>query len=299
MARHNELSGKRLGYLEGWASIAVNTILFGVKSWVGVSVGSVAMIADAWHTLSDCLTSVIVILGFWLSGKPADSRHPFGHGRAELIAAVVIGTLLGAVGLHFLFDSIERLSATRGVLFKPFAVYVFAASALVKELLARFAIWAGRKTGSSSIAADGWHHRSDAVTTAVIVGGALLGTTFWWIDGVLGILVSVVILYAAYSVVSENAPRLLGETVHADLEEQICRVVAEAVPEASDCHHFHAHRYGDHLEATLHVRVSPDKTVSEAHEIASAVSSVLKDRFDMEATVHVEPREPGAAEASP
>ncbi len=298
MAKHSELSSKRLGYLEGWVSIALNTILFGCKFWAGASVGSIAMIADAWHTLSDSLTSAIVIVGFWLSGRPADSRHPFGHGRAELIGAVVIGAFLAAVGIHFLLDSIERLSSARGTVFEPIAVYVFAVSAVAKEVLARFAIWAGRKTGSSSVVADGWHHRSDAIASAIIVGGALLGSTFWWVDGVLGIAVSFLILYAAYGVVSEDARRLLGERIEPALEEQICRVVSEAVPEAADCHHFHAHRYGDHLEATLHVRVSPNKTVSEAHEIASAVGSVLKERFGMEATVHVEPGEPRAAEGS-
>jgi cation diffusion facilitator family transporter len=285
-------SRKQLGYLEGWVSITLNTTLFAVKLWAGFTVGSVAMVADAWHTLSDSLTSAVVLVGFWLSGKPADKRHPFGHGRAELIAAVVVGTLLGAVGIHFLLDSISRLSAARGAGFRNVAVYVFAGSALVKEALARFAIWAGRKTGSSSLIADGWHHRSDAIASALIAGGAFLSPSHWWIDGVLGIAVSLLIFHAAYQVVSENAQRLLGERIDAELEDRICRAVSESVPAALDCHHFHAHRYGDHLEVTLHVYVTPEMTVSEAHGVASSVSDLLRDRFDMEATVHVEPAEP-------
>jgi cation diffusion facilitator family transporter len=298
VSRLARLSKKQLGYLEGWVSIGLNTVLFGLKLWAGMLVGSVAMTADAWHTLSDSLTSAVVIVGFWLSARPADRRHPFGHGRAESIAAVVVGTLLGAVGFHFLLDSIERLSGARGTEFESIAVYVFAASAVTKEALARFAMWAGRKTGSSSMVADGWHHRSDAIASAVIVGGAVLGSTFWWVDGVLGIAVSTLILHAAYEVISENAHHLFGERIDAELEGRICRAVSESAPAVLDCHHFHVHRYGDHVEVTLHVYVSPEMTVSQAHNISNAISELLRDRFDMVATVHVEPAEEGTVASS-
>ena len=93
---------QQLGYLEGWLSSVLNVVLFGLKLWVGMMAGSVAMIADAWHTLSDTLTSVIVLVGFWISGKPKDKEHPFGHGRAELIGAIIIAILLALVGFSFL-----------------------------------------------------------------------------------------------------------------------------------------------------------------------------------------------------
>lgn len=86
------MSKRSLGLIEGWVSIVLNTILFGVKYWVGTASGSVAMIADAWHTLSDTLTSVVVIVGFRVSARPADGEHPFGHGRAEAISSIIIGT---------------------------------------------------------------------------------------------------------------------------------------------------------------------------------------------------------------
>jgi cation diffusion facilitator family transporter len=298
MTKRTRLSGKQLGYVEGWISVASNTVLFAIKLWAGFSVGSIAMVADAWHTLSDSLTSIVVIVGFWLSGKPADSRHPFGHGRAELVSSVVVGTLLGAVGLHFLLDSINRLSAVRGAQFGELAIAVFAGSAVVKEVLARFAIWAGRRSGSSSLVADGWHHRSDAVASAVIVVAAFLSSSYWWIDGVLGIAVSILVLHAAYRVVSQGAQQLLGDRIDPELEDRICRAVSESVPDALDCHHFHLHRYGDHAEVTLHIYVAPDRTVREAHEIADQVGALLQERFRMVATVHVEPDEPGRAESS-
>ncbi|NLJ45791.1 MAG: cation diffusion facilitator family transporter [Treponema sp.] len=123
---------RNLGYLEGALSAVLNTLLFGLKIWVGSAAGSVAMIADAWHTMSDTLTSLVVVLGFWVSSRPGDRKHPFGHGRAELVAAVVIGTLLGVVGANFLKDAIVQLRERRGAEFGAAAVIVFAVSVLLK-----------------------------------------------------------------------------------------------------------------------------------------------------------------------
>ncbi|MCJ7648125.1 MAG: cation diffusion facilitator family transporter [Candidatus Lokiarchaeota archaeon] len=89
-----------MGYLEGTISIIVNTLLFGIKYWVGIKTFSIAIIADAWHTLSDSLTSLVVIIGFKVSSKPADKKHPYGHGQAEVISSVIIGTLLAVVGVN-------------------------------------------------------------------------------------------------------------------------------------------------------------------------------------------------------
>ncbi|UCG28880.1 MAG: cation diffusion facilitator family transporter, partial [Bacteroidales bacterium] len=87
----------RLGFLEGWLSIAGNIILFGLKYWAGIVTGSIALIADAWHTLTDSISSIIVLIGVRIASKPADREHPFGHGRAELIASVIIGFILAFV----------------------------------------------------------------------------------------------------------------------------------------------------------------------------------------------------------
>jgi cation diffusion facilitator family transporter len=123
------------------------------------------MTADAWHTLSDTLTSVVVILGFWISSRLEDEEHPFGHGRAEVIATIIIATLLAVVGINFLKDSIQQLIVQRSASFSTVGLVVFAISVVIKEGLARFSIWAGKKTDSKSLIADGWHHRSDALAS--------------------------------------------------------------------------------------------------------------------------------------
>ena len=143
-----------IGYLEGFISTILNILLFGLKYWVGIQTFSVAIVADAWHTLSDSLTSVIVIIGFKVSSKPADKEHPFGHGRAELISSVIIGTLLIIVGFNFLVESIHRFINYQSANYQNLAVIMFIISTIIKEGLAQFSIRAGKKINSYSLIAD-------------------------------------------------------------------------------------------------------------------------------------------------
>ena len=155
----------KLAFIEGWLSIFINTVLFALKYWAGVATGSVAIIADAWHTLSDSLTSVLVIIGEKISRKPADSEHPFGHGRAELIAAIIIGGLLAAVAVNFFAEALMKFKNREAANYNIFAVAVFVLSVILKEGLAQFSGWASKKTGMLSLKADSWHHRSDAIAS--------------------------------------------------------------------------------------------------------------------------------------
>lgn len=288
--RIQNMNKKQLGYFEGILSSVLNTILFGFKMWVGTAAGSVAMTADAWHTLSDTLTSLVVIVGFWISSRPGDDEHPFGHGRAELVASIVIGTLLAVVGFNFFLDSIAQLRDHKSVTFGPAAFVVFSISVILKEGIARFSMWAGRKVKSQSLIADGWHHRSDAIASLLIIVGALFGSWFWWIDGVLGLGVSLLILYAAYQIIKDATNSLLGESADPEMTERIRLIAQECSPLSSDIHHLHLHRYGDHIEVTLHARLPEDMPLNAAHEYSSLLETRLKKDLDMEATIHLEPK---------
>lgn len=282
-------SSKKLGYTEGIASIIINTMLFGLKIWVGTASSSVAMTADAWHTLSDTLTSIVVIFGFWFSSRPEDEKHPFGHGRAELIATIIIATLLAVVGLNFLRDSIQQLIVRKSANFSTLGLVVFAVSVVIKEGLARFSIWAGKKTNSQSLLADGWHHRSDAIASLIIVIGAVLGKYLWWIDGVLGIGVSGLVLYAAYEIAHTASDSLMGEKTGDDLTNRIKRIANETSPELKDIHHIHIHRYGDHLEITLHARLDKKTDIEDAHALSTRLEQRLRNELRADTTVHIEP----------
>ncbi|MEW5815182.1 MAG: cation diffusion facilitator family transporter [Spirochaetota bacterium] len=284
-----ELTKKKLGYIEGLSSSIINVGLFALKLWVGIISGSVAMIADSWHTLSDTLTSIVVLFGFWISGKPRDMKHPFGHGRAELIAALIIGTLLGLVGLNFLKDSYLQLKNAHAVRFSLLSIVIFLISVFIKEGLAQFSMWAGRKTKSTSLIADGWHHRSDAIASALIVVGALFGRYFWWIDGVLGILVSLLIIYAAFTIIKEAADTFMGEEADSRLKQEIEEVIKRVIPDMKDMHHLHVHKYGDHVEVTLHVNISDKYTFQQAHDLTTQVENSLRESLKIEPTIHIEP----------
>jgi cation diffusion facilitator family transporter len=280
---------QKLGYWEGWISIVLNTLLFGAKYWTGSRIASVAMVADAWHTLSDTLTSVVVIVGFWIMAKPADERHPFGHARAENIAAIIIGVLLAVVGLMFGRESILRLLHRQAASFSLFAILVFLASALLKEGLAQFAFWAGKKAGSQAVTADGWHHRSDAIASALIVVGALVGQRLWWMDGALGIGVSLLILWAAIDIVRTTSSSLLGEAPSEELHRAIVESVRREYPDVEDVHHIHLHRYGRNAELTLHIRLPKAMSVGQSHEIGELIVKRLREELKLEATVHIDP----------
>lgn len=283
------IDSKKLGYLEGFLSIIVNTSLFIFKIWVGTKSHSISMVADAWHTLSDTFTSIVVIFGFWISAQPKDEQHPFGHGRAEIIAAIIIGTLLAVVGFNFIIDSINNLKNRISANFSIIGLVVFGLSALIKEVLASFSIWAGKKIQSRSLIADGWHHRSDALASIVIVIAAIIGKYLWWIDSALGIIVSILILYTAFDIAKEASNSLLGEKADNLLVDKLNEIIHNIMPELGDAHHIHLHRYGDHLEITLHIRMDKNLDVQSAHDIASLIENKIREELKAEATIHIEP----------
>jgi cation diffusion facilitator family transporter len=282
-------SKKAIGCLEGLVSIFVNLLLFAGKMWVGIAFNSIAMIADAWHSLSDSLTSIVVIMGFWVSAKPADKEHPFGHGRAEIIATIIIGTLLVIVGINFFIESIRRLINYEAGRFTSITIIVCAASILSKEGLAQLSTYLGKIISSSALKADAWHHRTDAITSALIIIGALVSPLFWWIDGALGIIVSIIILYAAFQILMENASVILGQGMTPQLKDGISSLVLGVSDKISDIHHFHYHKYGDHSELTFHIRVASNMHVKRAHEITDEIERKIKLKYGFDTTIHIEP----------
>ena len=280
-----------IGYFEGVVSIIINTALFALKYWVGISSASVAIIADAWHTLSDTLSSLIVLLGFKVSSKPPDRKHPFGHGRVEIISSLIIGILLGLIGINFLIESINRFIKHEAASFNVTAIIVFIISTVLKEAIALFSFWGGKMLQSRMLRAEGWHHRSDAIASLLILIGIFLGRYFWWIDGALGIIVSLIILYATYELLKDSFSYLIGEEPGEDFETLVKRLVSENVSENINIHHIHIHKYGKHKELTFHIELSPNMKLNVAHRIADELERNIKEKLNVETTIHVEPLE--------
>lgn len=279
-----------LGYVEGWSSITINSLLFVMKLWAGILSGSIAMVADAWHTLSDSITSFMLILGFWIAARPADKKHPFGHGRAEFITAIIIGLLLAFAGFNFFYESVNKMVQQSNVrIFSLFAILIFSVSVVIKSILTIFAFWISKKTNSATVKADAWHHFSDAVASMLIVIGAIFGQNIFWIDSILGICVSILILYTAYEIIKNSSFILLGEIHSPELENNVKQIIYKAEPRIKDVHHFHLHKYGRHAELTVHVCLPANMSVNEAHYITEKIEDKIKNKLDMNTTVHVEP----------
>lgn len=276
-------------YLEGWVSVVANVFLFVLKYWAGVATGSIAIIADAWHTLSDSLSSIVVLAGVRLGQKPADKEHPFGHGRAEWIASLVIGMMLAVIALSFIRESWLKLQAHESTVYGTFAIVATVVSILTKEAMAQFALWTSRKTTSPILKADAWHHRSDAISSVIILVGIFLGPYLWWIDGVLGVLVALMILWATWQILLESVNPLLGYAPDPQLVDEVRAICQTLSGRDVEPHHFHLHQYGDHLELTFHIRLPGHFSLDEAHAVSSAIVEALRHQKSIEATIHIDP----------
>jgi len=282
----------RLAYLEGWASISLNILLFAGKYVVGTTSGSVAIIADAWHTLSDSISSLLVLIGVKWSRKPADADHPYGHGRADAIASLVIGVLLVLVAVFFGRDSIERLLDQERARYGFWAVAVTLLSIAGKEVLARFSLWASQRCSCASLRADAWHHRSDALSSGVILVGIAAARFFpaaWWMDGVLGLLVCLFILKAAIEIFREVLGPLLGEAPSPRLVAEVESICRRVCGDTCRPHHFHVHDYGRHTELTFHILLPGETTLAAGHATASRLEAAVKGELGVDATIHLEP----------
>lgn len=285
----NEKKSKYM-IIEGIVSVIINVLLFAFKYIVGMLTGSLSIMADAWHSLSDCISSIIVIIGGVFSKKPADKEHPFGHGRIELITSFIVGIMLVFIGYSFFSEAIKNILNKKTASFTIIAIVAMIVSIVVKELLAQYSLWGYRKSGSKSLYADAWHHRSDSITSIIILVGILVGKNLWWMDSVLSILVSLVIFYAAFDVIKSSIEPLIGEYPSENIIKDINSIANELNinNDNSNLHHFHIHTYGDHTEITFHMRFPKDMTVEEAHDKVSVLEKSIRDKMNMESTIHIE-----------
>jgi len=283
---------KAIGYLEGWISIIGNIGLFVFKLISGIYLNSISLIADAFHSLSDVLTSGIVILGFKLGDKPPDEKHPFGHGRIEQIATIFIAFILFIVAYDLAKSSIIRIIKPQKVEFNLYVFIVLIISSLFKEWMARFSIFLGERIDSLALTADAWHHRSDAVATILVALGLLttkLGS--YRVDGIVGIIVSILIGWVGVDITKNSSSFLIGQMPDKKLIDLIKRVTS-STPGVLSCHEIFVHDYQNKKVITLHIEVEEDLSAKEAHEIASKVQSSLKREIENALViVHIDPTE--------
>jgi cation diffusion facilitator family transporter len=271
--------------------LLANTLLVVFKYWIGLQLNSVAIMAEAWHGLSDSLTTIIVFIGFRIAGKPPDKEHPFGHGRMEVISSLVIAVILSLVSFNFFIDSVNRIIQRQSIEYNQAALIIFIASVMLKEFMAQISISIGRKIKSEALITDGWHHRSDAFASLIIIIGIFLNPYFWWIDGIMGIIISLIIAKIAYNILSDTVSKLIGEEPGEEFNRELKRIVQDNTVKNVKLHHIHLHRYGDHRELTFHIVLPEDMKLGQAHEIATGLEQKINSHLNVETTIHIESEE--------
>ncbi len=282
--QNTRVSGKFAGYF----SVLGNVFLFVIKIWAGIVTGSIALVADAWHTLSDSFSSIVLLAGIYISNKPADHEHPYGHGRAEVIASLILGMFLVLISINFFYQSVLTILERETVQFGLFAIIATCISLVAKEIMANVSFLAAKNENYNSLRADGWHHRSDALTSGVILFGIFLGNYIWWIDGALGILVSLILLILAYRIVRDSISPLLGEKPDYQIIDKIHIIGRSVYSHDLYLHHFQMHRYGHHTELTFHIKLPGNYRLEDANKITSEFIQRIKDELNIFATIYID-----------
>ena len=272
-------------------SIVVNLLLFALKYLIGIQNQSLAIKADAWHTLSDSFSSVVVIVGLWIAGRPKNKNHPYGFGRFEEITCIVVALMLGIVGFRFLIEAFYSFtSPLTENHYNLSSVIIMGVTIICKEALAQLSIRVGRKEQSRSLLADGWHHRSDAISSVVILIGIWLNRHIPRIDSILGFIVAVMILYAAFEIIKDTAKSIMGETIPGELKQQIEQTAQKITPEIEELHNFQYHKYGRHVEISFHGYFHRDMKLKDAHDSVSRLETFLHEESNLHCLIHPEVR---------
>lgn len=276
----------------------VNMLLLVFKFVAGVLGNSAAMIADAVHSLSDFLTDIVVIAFVKLSSKPADQDHDYGHGKYETVASSIIGMALVVVAVLLGWDGVEKIiQVAKGEqLEQPGVIALVAAvlSVALKEWVFRITKKVALDVNSQALEANAWHHRSDAMSsvgTSIGIGGAvLLGKSWAVLDPIASVVVSIMILIAAFRLLRQASGELLEESLPKATEDKIESIVYQDKL-VTDIHHLHTRRIGSIIAIEMHLRLPGDITLEESHHHATRIEQALRAEFGAGTHImlHIEP----------
>ena len=279
----------KIGKFQGWVSVFVNGFLFIIKFIIGIIIGSVSVIADAVHTLSDVISSGVVIWGFHEAEKPADTEHPYGHGRVEYIATLIIAILLAVVGVEFIKSSIGRILNPSPILPSWWMIIIIFATVILKELTARYAEFLAHKISSGTLHADAWHHRSDAISSLLVIIAMIAGRYgYYAIDGWAGIGVALFVIWTGFTIAKEAIDDIIGTPPAEDEINDIKQVVSN-IKGVLGVHDITVHSYGKDKFVSIHVEIDDNISSAKAHDIAEDVEMILFSRLEIEPTVHIDP----------
>jgi len=277
------------GILEGWISIVLNFFLGIVKIVLAVIFGSISLLADAVHTLSDMVTSVIIIFSFRYGQRPGDTKHPFGHGRMEQIATLVVAILLVVSGFELAKYGIEKVLEPSTLDVSWWALGIILITIFFKEWLGRISMYFGKKIDSLALEADSWHHRTDAVSSLLVILAIIAGKYgFPYLDGVVGMLIGAFVIYLGWDIARDSVDQLLGSPPDKDFLKRVNEIATE-IPNVLAVHDLIVHQYGFQKIVSCHAEVPDTLTLSEAHTLAEQIEYQLSKKLGLHATIHIDP----------
>ena len=279
--------------------IFLNLLLFAGKYIAGLISGSVAITADAFNTLSDAGSSIITLLGFAIAGKKPDPDHPFGHGRAEYLAGLVLSGVIILMGFELVKSSFEKILHPEPISSGLLPAVILVCSILVKFYMCLYNRSVGKKINSAAMQATATDSLSDSIATTVVL--LSMGISYFFhvnIDGYAGLLVAVFIIYAGFNAAKDTVSPLLGQAPDPEFVQQVADIVT-AHPEVVGIHDLAVHDYGPgRVMVSLHAEVSGDGNIFDLHDAIDTAETELKEQLGCIATIHMDPIEADNTEVS-
>lgn len=281
---------KSYGILGGIVGITVNITLFIVKLTIGLLLNSVAVLADAFNNLSDTGSSVVTLVGFNISNKPADKDHPFGHGRGEYIAGLIVSFMVVIVGIQFVKDSFSRILHPVKLKYDTASFIILLISIGAKAWLGKFYNSLNKFISSETLSATSFDSFSDVITTSTVALSILASKYISFpIDGYAGLIVSVFILYGGYRLIKDTISPLLGEAPNPELVKSIINE-ALSFKEIIGVHDLIIHTYGaGQYMATIHAELPSNISFMDAHEIIDDAEYKISKKLGIKLIIHTDP----------
>ena len=286
----NPVVREKYGYLGSVTGIIVNIILALAKYFIGTITNSIAITADAVNNFSDSVSCIITLISFKMANMKPDKEHPFGHGRIEYVAALIVGFLVELMGYELIKSSIEKIKNPEAVVFSVPAVIVLVLSIGGKLWLALFNRFLGRKIDSTVMEAAATDSIGDITATTVTLIALVLSIfTDKPIDGYMGIVVSLFILYAGFNILKESIGILLGTPPSKELVDELVEFIMSH-DEILGIHDLVVHSYGaTRTFASVHTEIAADGDLLSAHDTIDTIEKLVKEKFGIELVIHMDP----------
>ena len=289
----NPANRKKAGFFSGILGVIANLFLFCTKVIIGILTASVSVIADAFNNLSDMGSGIVTIVGFKVSDMPADREHPFGHGRVEYISAFVVSMLILLAGFELLKSSFAKIITPSETSFSIVMIIILLLTIPVKLFMANVNSKLGKITGSATMEAVSKDSLNDVIATSATIISALLSKFFgfYFIDGYIGLLVALFIMYSGFAFAKETIEPLLGQMPPAEMVQNIEKTILDG-RNVCAVHDLIVHNYGpDRFIASAHAEVPSDADILMVHDEIDMIERRIMGEMGVQMTIHIDPIE--------